>query len=126
VLSLELHLNRTKILADKDLLEKTDGEDLKKIAQEDIIGVLRDSGGIDGENKVIEIIQGNPKVSEYWENIKNILSISITSLKLSELSEEQSNPTATGEIFNKGNDVETGNTLQIFRQRAISELMEKA
>lgn len=53
------------------------------------------------------------------------MSLTAQSLKLSELDPEGAD-SATGEIFNKGNDVETGNTIQIFRQEKIAELLTKA
>ncbi len=126
-LLLELYLNRTKIIVDADMLDGADKDELRKIADENIIGVLKDSGGSDGMGqKQMEIIQGDPKITEYWENINNIISLAIAGLKLSELSESESASTATGAIFNKGNDVETANTLQVFRQRAISEIIAKS
>ena len=124
-LRLELFLNRTKMLIDQDLLDGASQSQLEKAAQENILAVLKDSGGMDGEGKVVEIIQGDPKVASYWENISNIISLAIQSLKLSELGEADNVATATGEIFNKGNDVETGNTLGMYRQNKISELLEK-
>lgn len=122
----EQYVNRTKMLVDKDLLASADKEDLATIADENILGVLKDSGGVDGENKHVEFVQGDPKLEQYWASIKNIVSIAVSDLKLSELDETQSASSATGEIFNKGNDVETSNTLQVFRQKAIAEILQKA
>lgn len=121
----ELLLNRTKILIDQDMLDTQDKQALEVIAKAGILGILKDTGGIDGDGKQIEVLQGNPMVENYWENIKNIISIAAQSLKLSELGQEGAD-SATGEIFSKGNDVETANTLQIFRQKSIAELLTKA
>lgn len=121
-----MYTNRTKLLVDKDYIASADREDLQSIQDENIIGVLQDTGNMDGDNKVVEFIQGDPKLDQYFTTIKNIISLAVADLKLSELSEEQSASTATGEIFNKGNDVETANTLQVFRQKAITKILEKS
>ena len=121
---LELYLNRTKILVDEDMLNSDDKSSLKDISDAGILGILKDTGGIDGDGKMIEVIQGDPKIEQYWQNINNTIAIASQSLKLSELDQEGSD-SATGEIFNKGNDVETANTLQIFRQSSISEILTK-
>lgn len=122
-LSTELYLNRSKILADQDMLDKSQ---LSTIAREHVLGLLKNTGGIDGEaGKPIEILQADPKVDQYWTNIKNYVSMGVQTLKLSELSTDGSS-TATGEVFDKANDVETANTLQVFRQRVIAEILEKA
>lgn len=64
-LSLELYLNRTKILVDNDMLNTADKNALRKIADENILGLLKDTGTVDGEGKAIEVIQGDPKVDQY-------------------------------------------------------------
>lgn len=124
----ELYLNKTKIMVDIDMLNADNTEQLSKIAEEGIIGVFKDSGAVDDESgKQVEIIQGDPKVEQYWANIFNTISTTSQILKLSELnSENGGGDSATGEIFNKGNDVETANTLLLFRQEQISEILTKA
>ena len=64
-LSLELYLNRTKILVDADMLAGADRETLKKVADENILGLIKDTGNLEGEQKAVEVIQGNPKITEY-------------------------------------------------------------
>lgn len=64
-LRLEMYLNRTKILADQDMLDDKDKEGLSSLAAAGVIGILKDTGGVDGDGKIIEILQGDPKVSSY-------------------------------------------------------------
>lgn len=123
-LRLELYLNRTKILVDEDMLNSNNKQAMSDISEAGILGILKDTGGIDGDGKMIEVLQGDPKVEQYWENIKNAVSLGVQALKLSELDTENAD-SATGEIFNKGNDAETANTLQIFRQEDIAEILTK-
>lgn len=124
-LRLERYLNRTKMLIDQDLIDSTSKEQLAKIADENILGLVSDSGDADGKNKTVEVLQGDPKLSEYWVDITNSISLAVQTLKLSELGESDST-TATDAIFNKGNDVETVNVIGTFWQRKIAEILEKA
>lgn len=55
--------------------------------------------------------------------------MAVQSLKLSEIQEggEGGGPaTATEAIFNRGNDVETSNSLSIFHQRTLTRILAKA
>lgn len=61
----EQYVNRTKMLVDREMLNNGDDRQLAKLAKENILGVLKDSGGVDGENKAIEFIQGDPKLEQY-------------------------------------------------------------
>lgn len=121
----EGYLNRTKQFIDADLLNN-EGQ-METIADEGIIAIVSDSGDHKGDNKLFEIVQGDPKFEQYWLNVSNILSLAIKSLKLSELGEgDNASGSATEAIFNKGNDVETGNTLSTYYQKVISEICAKA
>lgn len=121
----ELLYNSTRTLIDADLLDANGKEKMAQLMKMGIWAVLNDSGNVDGENKQVEVLMGDPKIASYWENITNIISLAVQTLKLSELTSEDST-TATDAIFSKGNDVETVNALSTFRQAKISEIVEKA
>lgn len=121
----ELYINHSKQLIDADLVDDLSESQIRSLAEKGILAVLNDSGNHDGTNKAIEVIMGDPKVTSYWENINNIISLAIQDLKLSELGESDSTGTATEAIFNKGNDVETVNTISTYRQKSIARIMEK-
>lgn len=61
----ELYLNKTKIMVDEDTLNANDRQSIGELAEAGIIGVFKDTGGVDGDNKSIEIMQGDPKVTSY-------------------------------------------------------------
>lgn len=53
------------MILDQDMVDASSPEIMAKLAKENIIGVVKDSGNMDGENKAIEFIQGDPKLDQY-------------------------------------------------------------
>lgn len=62
---LELYLNRTKILVDQDMLNTDDKEAVGDIAEAGVLGILKDTGGVDGTGGLIQVLQGNPQIQQY-------------------------------------------------------------
>lgn len=121
----ELYINHSRTLIDADLVDDLNKDQINTLAEKGILAVLNDSGNHDGDGKAIETIMGDPKVTSYWENITNIISLAVRDLKLSELQESEGGGTATEAIFSKGNDVELVNTLSTYRQKSIARILEK-